>query len=326
MRLRPLLCCLLTLAVLGGSGLGCRPELGAERNPVKLLLVPSGDHQATAGAAERLAAHLGAETNLHFSVKVPERYIDLVVAVGDRRADLLFMNDMSYLLANEQFGAQAVLAIVRGDQEDRYRGIILTHKQSGVTDVKQLGGKKIAYVDVHSVSGYIMPAMLLKAHGIAPAELVKAGSHERVVELVYRQEVDAGFTYTDKIDDAGGRPRDARSRVLKKHPDVLDQTVIIARTDPIPNEPIAFGEHVPESVRAPIVKALQSYIGTAEGRKVFAELGEITGLRPVSDKSYDPIRRALAGLGRKLDETVPGGGILELKRKERIEPVPPLGN
>ncbi|MBW1879973.1 MAG: hypothetical protein JRJ84_16545 [Deltaproteobacteria bacterium] len=64
---------------------------------------------------------------------------------------------------------------------------------------------------------------------------------------------------------------------------------------------------------------------TEAGRTVFADLNQITGLHRVDDADYDPVRGALEGLGKQLDEMVPGGGILKLKRMEPDEPLPPLG-
>jgi len=302
--------CLLFLGALLG---GCAP-LGSANNPVKVEFVPSQPGPQTTAAGEALADLLARETGMSFSVSVPERYIDLVVAMGERRADVGFLNTMAYLLAHEEYGAQAVLAVERGDHLQRYRAMIIAHAGSGIDDVKALEGKQIAYVDVHSVSGYVMPAMLLQAQGVHPSEIIKAGTHEGVVRMVYEQKADAGFTF-----------QDARTRLASEFPDVMEQVVVVATTDEVPNEPVVFRKGVPAKVRERIVTAMEALIQTDEGRAVFADLNQITGLHPVTDADYDPIRGALQGLGKQLDEMVPGGGILKLKRMEPDEPLPPLG-
>jgi phosphonate transport system substrate-binding protein len=304
-------CRLLLLGVLVG---GCVPGLGTPENPVKIEFVPSQPGPETTAAGEALAAQLSQQTGLAFAVSVPERYIDLVLAMGERRADMGFLNTMAYLLANEEYGAQAVLAVERGDHLQRYRAMVVAHAESGIGEIGALEGKQIAYVDVHSVSGYVMPAMLLQAKGVHPSEIVNAGSHEGVIRMVYERKADAGFTF-----------QDARTRLASEYPDVAEKVVVVATTDEVPNEPVVFRKGVPGDVREKIVTAMESMAQTEGGRAVLADLNQVTGLHRVTDADYDPIRGALEGLGKQLDEMVPGGGILKLKRMEPDEPIPPLG-
>lgn len=304
----------------------CSPELGEARNPIKVQIVPSQDRAATLVAAQGLLDHLSQASGLAFALEVPERYIDLVVALGEERADLALMNDLGYLLAHDEYGAEAALAVRRGEGGDRYRAIVIVRADSGLTTLEQLQGKRIAYVDVHSVSGYILPAMLLQSKGIAPAEAVAVGQHEEVVRRVLGRSADAGFTYEDSPAGPHDGPRDGRMRLLAEHPTVLQEVVVLARTESVPNEPFVFGRHVPPAVRARLVQTLLAAVGSPEGRPRFAQLNDITSLSPVTDRAYDSIRQALAALGKKPDELVPGGGILELKRLERSPTLPPLGH
>ena len=311
-------------AIVGVALMGCSPDLGSEANPVKIQLMPS-QRATTEATGQELVTSLHATTGLYFNIEIPERYIDQVVAIGENRADLAFMNNMSYLLANDKYGANAIFSVERGHGDREYKGMVVAHQDSQITNIEQFDSKHIAYVDVHSLSGYIMPAMLLKSQNISPTKITKTGSHAEVVRMVYERKADAGFTYFEEPDSAG-QPRDARSQLNAELPDVLEKVVIVTTTDVIPNEPIVMRRGIDGAVRDKTMGAMEELLKTADGKKIFADLNQITGLRRVSDSEYDPIRSALKGLGKRLDEVVPGGGILELKRLEAAEPIPPLGN
>jgi len=303
---------------------GCKGELGEKNNPIRIFVVPSQGADRSEAAAKKLAAHLEAATDLKFTVSVPQNYIDLVVAVGNEEADLLFMNDMSYLLANDKYGASAAFAVERADGDDSYRGMIFTRTDSGINSLEDLEGKTIGIVDVYSASGYILPAMLLREKGVSPGKLERAGEHDLVVKEVYSKGVDAGFSYTHDDDTMG--QDDARARMKDVMPDVFEVTKVLAVTTAVPSEPVVFGAHVPSAVREKVSEALADYASSEEGRTVLMELNEITGLHPVTDRDYDPVRKALLGLGEEIDTKVEGGGLLELRQKVRAAPIPPLGD
>lgn len=313
--LKPLLMLALSLALFA-----CKGEVGEKNNPVQLWIVPSHDADATQAAAEKLAAHLEKETGLEFHVEVPEEYIDLVAALADEEADLLFMNDLSYLLAHEKYEAHAAFAVERSDGEDSYRAEIITHKDSGIKSLKDLNDKRIAIVDLYSVSGYLLPAAMLHKQDIKPSELITAGGHDSVVQQVIDREVDAGFTFTH-----GGK-QDGRKLLQESHPEVFEVVEVVATTDTVPNEPVVFGAHVKDDVRKKISAALLDYSKTEEGKAVLMQLQSISGLREVDDHEYDPVREALLQLGEEVNAKIPGGGLLDLKEKEGAVPMPPLGD
>lgn len=287
---------------------GCAPDVGSPRNPVELHIVPSEPEAAAAG--ERLAGLLAAETGLSYEVTVPERYVDLVAAIGEERCDVAFVNTLEYLLAHEQYGANAVLAVER-DGADTYRGMVIGGP--GIAKLEDLAGEQVAVVDLYSLSGYVLPAVLLNARGVKPGGIVTAGSHQAVVRKVYDGTVAGGFAYDDARDELDA-------------PDVADKVTVLATTDAVPNEPVVFRKGLPAEVRERVIAGMQAVIGTDAGRAAFAQLNDITGLKPVTDADYDEVREALAALGKQVDEMVPGGGLLELQEQVPDHPIPPLGD
>jgi phosphonate transport system substrate-binding protein len=268
-------------------------ELGSAGRPLRLMLVPSVDAQKVTQSAEALVRFLRQYTGYQVEASVPTSYIAVVEAFGAGKADVAAMNAFSYLLAHERYGVRAVLRVVRRHGELSYRGQIITHVASGIEHLRQLSGKRMAYVDPASTSGYILPKALLEREGIRPAEEVFAMRHDNVVTMVYQRQVDAGATYYSPPDPVTGEIRDARARVRHQFPDVVEKVRILALTDSIPNDPVVVRRDLPEEVVDRIVRGLMAFQATPEGRRALFEIYSVEGFAPVSDRDYDGLRQLL---------------------------------
>ncbi len=268
-------------------------ELGTAGHPLRLMLVPSVDAQKVTASAEALVRFLRQYTGYHIEASVPTSYIAVVEAFGAGRVDIAAMNAFSYVLAHERYGARAVLRVVRRHGELSYRGQIVVHAESGITRLQQLQGKRIAYVDPASTSGYVLPKALLEREGIRPAEEVFALRHDNVVTMVYQRQVDAGATYYSPPDPVTGEIRDARARVLRQFPDVLQKVRILAVTDSIPNDPVVVRADLPEEIAERLVQGLLAFQSTEEGRRALFEIYSVEGFVPASDRDYDGLRELL---------------------------------
>jgi phosphonate transport system substrate-binding protein len=268
-------------------------ELGSAGRPLRLMLVPSVDAQKVTRSAEALVQFLRQYTGYAVEASVPTSYIAVVEAFGAGKADVAAMNAFSYLLAHERYGVRAVLRVVRRGGETSYRGQIITHVESGIESLPQLTGRRIAYVDPASTSGYILPKALLERLGIRPAEEVFAMRHDNVVSMVYQRQVDAGATYYSPPDPETGEIRDARARLLAQYPDVIQKVRILALTDSIPNDPVVVRADLPEEVVQKLVQGLLAFQATPEGRRALFEIYSVEGFAPVRDQDYDGLRMLL---------------------------------
>src|SRR5581483_10470963 len=113
-----------------------------------------------------------------------------------------------------------------------------------------LKGKKFAFVDPVSTSGYIYPAALLLKNGIDPKKDLNAtfaGGHDAAALAVYQGSADAAATFED-----------APAQLLaSKFPDIDQKLKVIAKTDPIPNDTIAFRKDLDPGVAAKLKAALK---------------------------------------------------------------------
>ncbi len=274
--------------------------LGSPERPIQLMLTPSVENQKVTTSADSLVAYLHRATGLHFTAAVPSSYIVVVESFGSGGVDMAITNTFSYVLAHEKYGAEAAMMVVRRGGETHYRGQIIAHTESGITSLRDLNGKRFAYVDAASTSGYILPKALLERNGIKLGEILFAGRHDNVVTMVYQRQVDAGATYYSPPDPQTGEVLDARVRVRAQYPDVLEKVRIIALTEPIPNDPIVFRRGFPAELRDTIVRALLAFQRTPTGRRILYDAYSIEGLAPASDHDYDQLRDVIRNFGGDL--------------------------
>jgi phosphonate transport system substrate-binding protein len=289
-----------------GIGLltGCNRELepiGSASNPIKFFFVPSVDAQVIGEKTKALKEYLEAKTPYKYKIQIPTSYVAVVEAFGTERADIASLNTFGYILAHEKYQAEALITVERYGHTD-YKGQIVAKAKSAITNLNDIAGKKMAYVDPASTSGYLLPAKMLKEKNIKPSEIVFAQKHDNVISMVYQGQVDVGASFYSPPEK--GVIQDARRLVKTQFPDVEEKIKIVQLTDSIPNDPIAFRKNLPDEVKKSVVDALISFVETEEGKKTFHEIYGVTGLKKASDKSYDGVRKMLAALGKSATQLI----------------------
>jgi phosphonate transport system substrate-binding protein len=290
--------CLMTLAT------GCthkKGKIGTASNPIKFFFVPSVDTKVIENTSTVLKNYLEAHTPYKYEIKIPPSFIAVVEAFGTNRADVASINTFGYMLAHDKYGAEARLTVIRYG-ESTYKAQFLAKKDSGIKSLKDFAGKKIAFVDPASTSGYLLPLKMLKDNKIEPKETVFAMRHDNVVAMIYQGQVDGGATFYSPPEN--GKIQDARRLVTTQYPDVEDKIKIIALSDPIPNDPVVFRKGLPEEVKENITQALLDFVKTPEGKETLEKLSSVNGLIKATDKDYDPVRVMLKSLGKSASDLV----------------------
>ena len=307
MRARFLVFAALVLVL--STALSCtwrRGEIGSEKNPIRFLFMPLKGEEAFQAATPILEKFIEERTGLKGEATHVPDFISIVKALGQRKADIAFMNTLGYLLAHDWAKAEAHLRYIYGDVYTSYRGELLARAGSGMDSVKDLEGKAIAFVGPYSTGGYLYPMKLLKDNGVKPGRIVFAGGHKKAVQMLYDGEVDAAATYHTRPSNEG-LERDGRTEIATEHPDVISKLKIIALTAEIPNGPIATRHDLPDDVELKLVGALAAFARTAEGRKALLDLYNMTGLTVARDSDYDGVRETLKELHKTIQEMVPRG-------------------
>jgi len=253
---------------------------------------------------------LGKDSGFYIRVSIPTFYISVVEAFGTENADLAAMTTFSYLLTKDtkKYPVEAILTVVREPEGLLYKGAIIARADGKIKKLKDLEGKKFAYADPSSTSGFILASKLLKDRGVTPGDTVFAGRHDTVISMVYQGQVDGGAIYysspTERIENGKKirELRDARSMVLSQYPDVEEKIKIIDFTEEVQNEPWVLRTNIYKDpakqakLRQAVIDSIIEFSASPEGKDLMQVLIRADRVVPTDDASYDPIRKILRDL------------------------------
>ncbi len=275
-----------TLAACGQAG----PAVGSAARPLAMAFVPSGETQRILATGKPLGEMLEQETGYKIEVSVPTSYVAVVEAMGAGKIDVGWLAPFSYAVAHKRYGVEVILATVRAGSKT-YPWQLIVHADSGIKTIDELRGKRFAFGDPLSTSGYLYPAAYIKEKfNLEPekffSQIVFAGAHDKVVVAVYNKQVDGGATYGP---NAGAPESDARQRVLTTLPDVMQKVVRILEADKIPNDTVSVRKGLPRDVVEKVKNGLLKIAGTDQGKKLLRDLYSIDGLTAAAHADYDPL-------------------------------------
>lgn len=276
-----------------------RAELGSEKNPVKMYFVPSVDAKVIESNSKFFKDYLEKNTPYKFEISIPQSFVAVVEAFGTKRADVAAINTFGYVLANQKYGAEARITFLRHGSAT-YQSQFLAKADGPIKSLADLKGKKMAFVDPASFSGYLLPLKTLKDKNIEPKETVFAMKHDAVVSMIYQGQVDAGATFYSP--PADGKIEDARRLVLQQYPDVEKKVKIVELSNAIHNDPIIFRKDLPEDMKNKIVDAFMNFVNTPEGKVAFKEIYGVTELKKCTDQDYESVRKTLSELGKNAED------------------------
>jgi phosphate/phosphite/phosphonate ABC transporter binding protein len=147
---------------------------------------------------EPLTAYLSDAIGQKVVLYVAKDYGDLRTQMEDGMVDIGSFSPFAYVDATRG-GKIRIIAQSIIDGTTTYRGIIVARKDSGLKTVGDLKGKRFAFVDPKSASGYVYPRAMLIEKGLDPKsyfkETIFAGDHNKVIAAVLQSRVDAGAIY-----------------------------------------------------------------------------------------------------------------------------------
>jgi phosphate/phosphite/phosphonate ABC transporter binding protein len=239
---------------------------------------------------EPLTAYLSDAIGQKVVLYVAKDYGDLRTQMEAGEVDIGSYSPFAYVDA-VRGGKIRIIAQSIIDGSATYRGIIVARTDSGLKSLADLKGKRFAFVDPKSASGYVYPRAMLVERGINPdtyfKETIFAGDHKKVIGAVLDGRVDAGATYDNALGVAklSGMPS--------------ENLVVIASTEPIPHDAIAVRIGLDEAVVKKLQTALVDMDKTEAGRRIIANSKKkLSGHALAQDSAFDVVRRTakIAGM------------------------------
>lgn len=263
--------------------------------PTKLTMgfVPSVEADKIAEDAQPIADFLTKELGIPVTNYTSTDYVGLVEAMKSGRVDIGALPPLAYVLAKDKGAAEVILKASRKGKLT-YRSMFIVKTDSGIKTLEDAKGKRIAFVEQASTSGYLFPVALLKKKGYEPekyfSQVMMAGSHDRAAMAVYNGDVDIAAVYED-----------VRNNMEKTTPDVKRKLTPIAYSDEIPNDTFSVRPGLPAELKEKIKVALLAFAKTPDGKKVLHAIDDTDDLTEVKDSDYDPVREVARSMDVKLD-------------------------
>lgn len=274
-------------------------DLPAEKPPesITIGLIPGGNPEKLKAQSLELAKALQEKLQIPVTIYISKNYAGLAEAMKSKKVDFAFFTSSTFVLAEQQAQAKVLLKTVW--QEPYYYSALITAKTSGIKKLQDLKGKKVAFVDEKSSSGYLYPQVALQKQKMTAKdfkEVVFSGNHQASMQLLEQGQVDAAAVYSD--DDKG---RHSAWSQFAKDP---KKYRVVWMSEPIPSDPFCvrgdFYEMYPKVTHS-LMFALIDLFQIHREKKTYSEILGSRDLMPATSKQYDPVREMVKALKMELN-------------------------
>ncbi|MDD5348680.1 MAG: phosphate/phosphite/phosphonate ABC transporter substrate-binding protein [Chthoniobacteraceae bacterium] len=165
-------------------------------------------------------------------------------------------------------------------EDDKFRGIILVRKDSGIQTVADLKGKTISFPSPLSMAATMMPLYYLHTHGLDVNRDIKrlyVGSHESAIMNVYLGRSAAAAVWPPPW-----------LAFVERNPQIAAELVVKWETPSLINNALLVRDDVPQEVVDQVAALLFSLHTHAEGRALLAAL-PLERFERATDATYRPV-------------------------------------
>ncbi len=231
---------------------------------------------------ELLAHYLSERLQMEVTLKILPRYgnvIDNFISTG---MDGAFFGSFTYALAHNRLGVEVLARPESVEGRSTYFGMILTRKDSGILDVKDMKGKRFAFVDKATTAGYLLPLAYFKENGIENyrtylGETYFTGTHEDAIYDVLRGKADIAAAKNTVFD-----------RLASENQAVADELRVLKVSPEVPENGLAVRKDLDPTLTEKIKETLLAMHEDTDGQLVLERLGARRFIE-TSDKDYEPV-------------------------------------
>lgn len=255
-------------------------------------LIPAENNEEMVEKFEPMRAYMEKKLNRPIKVFTATDYAGVIEAMRQDKVDIAWFGPLSYVLAEQEAGAEAFATGVRKKTgKSTYKSILVVPGNSSVKSIQDLKGKNVAFVDPASTSGGLVPSYLvLKATGQKPKEffskLTYAGSHDA-----------AGMAVKNQTVDAAGTNDITYNKMLNKGLISQKSNRVLLESDPIPGSPLAYRQELDEQTK----KKIREIVLNPHKDINVTGYGDLLNYEPATPQDYEIVRDMIKtlGIGRK---------------------------
>lgn len=281
---------------LTGCASGNSKQEDAAKEKLVVQFVPTNNDGTMEAKAKPFAEYLSKKLDRQVDVTLATDYSTIVEAMASGQVDIGIMPPAAYVQAKDMDAAEAILTSQLGDYDQEtglplegqltntFKGEILVRADSGLNELTDLKGKKIATLSPNSASGYIYPVAEMKDAGLDPtteATLTTVNDIPSEITAVLNGQMDAAFVFE------GARNVFASS--FADNDLFKDLKVLYLTEGDIPNDAIAVQPKMDDALKKEIKDVFLNMKDDEEGAEAMSLWGH-QGYEEAADSAYDTIR------------------------------------
>ena len=221
-------------------------------------------------------------------------YIGVVEGIGSGSVDFGIIPPFSALLAQKQSNAKPILTSKGKTGKPGYTAELYVRKDSGIKNLQDVKGKKVAFVDPSSSSGYIYPGAMLVEAGLNLEKDISyqfSGGHDKSLQLLLNKDVDVIATF-DGVED----------RYAKDFPQAKTDIQKLATSDMIPGIMVTVSSKMDKDLQDKLEKALRDIENDPKLKELFTKMFSITGFTDVDQEAYKKVEATAKVMNVDLDK------------------------
>lgn len=278
------------------SIVGCttKTETKKEEKVIKMGFVPLKNSEKLVEDLKPISDYLSERLGVKVEAFTASNYIGVVEGLGSGSVDFGIIPPFSSLLAQKQSNAKPILTSKGKTGKPGYTAELYVRKDSGIKSLQDVKGKKVAFVDPSSSSGYIYPGAMLVEAGLNLDKDISyqfSGGHDKSLQLLLNKDVDVIATF-DGVED----------RYAKDFPQAKTDIQKLATSDMIPGIMVTASSKMDKELQDKLEKALRDVENDPKMKELFTKMFSITGFTDVDQDAYKKVEATAKVMNVDLDK------------------------
>ena len=278
------------------SIVGCttKTETKKEEKVIKMGFVPLKNSEKLVEDLKPISDYLSERLGVKVEAFTASNYIGVVEGSGSGSVDFGIIPPFSSLLAQKQSSAKPILTSKGKTGKPGYTAELYVRKDSGIKSLQDVKGKKVAFVDPSSSSGYIYPGAMLVEAGLNLDKDISyqfSGGHDKSLQLLLNKDVDVIATF-DGVED----------RYAKDFPQAKTDIQKLATSDMIPGVMVTTSSKMDKELQEKLEKALRDVENDPKMKELFTKMFSITGFTDVDQDAYKKVEATAKVMNVDLDK------------------------
>ena len=279
------------------STIGCsskKEEKKSEEKVIKMGFVPLKNSEQLVEDVKPIADYLSQKMGVKVEAFTASNYIGVVEGIGSGSVDFGIIPPFSAVLAQKQSNAKPLLTSKGKSGKSGYTAELYVRKDSGIKSLQDVKGKKVAFVDPSSSSGYIYPGAMLVKAGINLDKDISyqfSGGHDKSLQLLLNKDVDVIATF-DGVEE----------RYAKDFPAALTDIEKLASSDTIPGIMVTASSKMDKDLQEKLKQALLDMDKDPKMKELFTKMFSITGFEEVDQTAYNKVEETAKVMNVDLDK------------------------